>query len=133
MRGYPAIAARLAGAADHSHRRARITLDGGSSVTVDDAIVSAVGRALAPVLDELTVIRTELAELRRSQPPRLLTIAEAAATARVSPCTIRRWERDGVVRSVRRGARVLIDAHSLQPTSDDEITVRARTAREARS
>jgi hypothetical protein len=77
---------------------------------------------------ELAVQLAPLVEtLRASQPPRLLSIAEAAAEARVSACTMRRWEAAREVRSVRRGSRVLIDMSSLQPESDGVPTIQCES------
>lgn len=96
--------------------------------TLDESLRAAVAAAVQPLADELRAVRTELAALRAGQAPRLVTVAEAAEHAHVSPCTLRRWERAGVVRSVRRGRRVLVDLSSLQPTDPTEIAALARGA-----
>ena len=65
--------------------------------------------------------------------PALMTVAEAARLCGVSSCTLRRWERDGAVQSVRRAHTVRIVASSLKPASADDISRAARAAREART
>ena len=80
---------------------------------IDDAIHSVVVDAVRAEGDR--IVSRIVAELRATMPARLLTVDEAAREARVSPCTMRRWEADRYVRSVRRGGRVLIDAASLRP------------------
>lgn len=72
---------------------------------IRSAVRAELAAQLAPLVDAL----------RAAVPPRLLSIAEAAIEARVSACTMRRWEASGEVRGVRRGGRVLIDASSLAP------------------
>jgi excisionase family DNA binding protein len=75
-------------------------------------------------------IRAELAEVRATLPPRMLSVAEAAERMGVSTQTIAAMGRRGDIVTRRAGRRVLVDAASLRPT--DPATV-ARAAREARS
>jgi len=88
---------------------------------IDDAIRAVVADAVRAEGDR--IVRAIVAELRASRPPRLLSVDEAAREARVSPCTLRRWEAAGYVRSVRRGSRVLIDMASLQPEGEAAPTM----------
>ena len=103
-------------------------------MTVETILADAVAARLLPELQSL--LRAELAAavaaLRQpAQPvPELVTVAAAARMAGVSQCTMRRYERDGLVQAVRRGHSIRIVASSLRPT--DPATV-ARLAREARS
>jgi len=101
-------------------------------MTVDDVIVSVIGRVLAPVYTELTAIRAELAALRAAQPARLVSVRDAAAEMGISPCSVRRHIADRTLPSRRIGARVLVDMTAARPASDDEIAARACAAGEAR-
>lgn len=99
-------------------------------MTLDDALSAAVARAVAPITAELSAVRTELAELRRSQPARLLSVDEAAAELHVSACTVRRRILDSTLPSRRIGSRVLVDMNAMQPASDAKIAAMARQARQ---
>jgi excisionase family DNA binding protein len=56
-----------------------------------------------------------------SEPRQVLTVKEAAALARVSPATIRRWYRSGYIEAfqVGRGASIRIPRHELEKLNDD--------------
>lgn len=98
-------------------------------MTIDAALAEAVRSAVAPLAEEVRALRAEVAELLRSQPPRLVSVEEAAAALGVSACTIRRWEHDQQIASVRRGGRVLIDLSTVRPTDPAQIAALARQAR----
>ncbi len=103
-------------------------------MTIDAAITEAVAVAMVPVLAELRALRTEVARLASlaapaALAPELLSVAQAARTLGVSSCTLRRWERDGRVQSVRRGHTVRIVASSLRPVDSAQVAELARAAR----
>jgi hypothetical protein len=85
--------------------------------------------ALAPVLEELRAVRAELAEVRASLPPRMISLAAAAERMGVDPRTVVAMGERGEIVTRKAGRRVLIDAASLRPV--DAATV-AELAREAR-
>ena len=96
-----------------------------------DLLIAAIREAVrAEMADHVARLESRLDALAAGQAPRLLTIAAAAEAAHVSTCTMRRWEREQVVRSVRRGRRVLIDADSLRPTDAAEVDRLAREAQQ---
>lgn len=86
--------------------------------------------ALAPLLAELRALRSDVTALRREQTPNLVTVHRAAELTGKHPTTIRRWEREGQIKSVRRGRSVLLDMSTLQPESELERV--AKLSREAR-
>jgi transcriptional regulator with XRE-family HTH domain len=104
----------------------------GKTTTLDD-LARLLGM-LPAILDRLDTQNALLSRLAASTPPTqpepaLMTVAEAARVCGVSSCTLRRWERDGAVQSVRRAHTVRIVASSLKPASADDISRAARAAR----
>jgi hypothetical protein len=97
---------------------------------LDTALADIVGAAVRPLVDELRQLRAEIAELRTSKPPHLVSVADAAAALGISACTVRRRITDGSLVSRRLGGRVLVDLTAAQPRTDLEV---ARLAREARA
>lgn len=97
-------------------------------MTVDTAIRAAFADAVRAEGDR--IVRAIVTELRASRPPRLLSVADAAAELGISACSVRRHVADGSLPSRRVGARVLIDMTAATPAGDDEIARRAREARE---
>jgi excisionase family DNA binding protein len=82
-------------------------------MTVEESIEVAVQRALDR---HLAAIRESLARLEQSQPPKMMTIAEAAASLGCHPNTVRRMIKTGQLSYRRiggRGSGVRIDAKSL--------------------
>lgn len=83
--------------------------------------------ALIPAMfEELREVRAELAALRASQSPRLVSPAEAARLLGVSIATCRRRIKDGTLPSRHVGRRVVCDVAAMRPTNP-------ATAREART
>ena len=101
-------------------------------MTIDAAITEAVALALAPVLEELRAVRAELAEVRASLPPRMISLADAAERMGVDPRTIVSMGERGDIVTRRAGRRVLVDAASLRGPDPVKIAELARSAREPR-
>lgn len=95
-------------------------------MSIDAALSDAVRSAVAPLADDVRGLQAEVNEILRAQSLRLASVDEAAENARVSPCAIRRSERDGIVKSVRHGGPVLIDLSSLRTRTDKQTAVMAR-------
>ena len=100
-------------------------------MTLDESLRVAVAAAVAPLAAQVAELRAELAALHApaAQEPELLSVAEAARICGVSGCTLRRWEKDGRVQSLRRGHTVRIVAASLRPTDPAQVSQFAREAR----
>jgi DNA-binding transcriptional regulator YiaG len=100
-------------------------------VNLDAALAEVVVEAIAPLVQQVAELTAAVQALRApaAQEPALLSVAEAARLCGVSSCTLRRWERDGAVQSVRRAHTVRIVASSLKPASADDIARAARAAR----
>jgi hypothetical protein len=105
-------------------------------VTGIDAAMAAVEAAKAEadrnqrVEALLTEINDKLARLLEVTPPRLLTVNEGVARGLGSPATLRRRIKDGSLKSVRIGRKVLIDASAIRGPDKAEV---ARLASEART
>lgn len=79
-------------------------------MTVEEAIVAAVERA---VDRRLAGVEQQLAALVAAQPPRMLTIAEAAEALGCHPNTVSRMVKAGQLVYKRVGRAVRIDSRSL--------------------
>ena len=101
-------------------------------MSIDTAIAEALAVALAPVLTELRAVRSELAEVRASLPPRFVSMKEAARALGCDPRTVAAMGERGEIITRRGGRRVLVDAASLRPTNRATVTELARAAREPR-
>jgi excisionase family DNA binding protein len=66
------------------------------------------------ILRELAAIRIEIETIRRSLPPTLVPLAEAAQRLGISRSTIRRMLATKRLRSVRIGETVRVDLSSIQ-------------------
>ena len=104
-------------------------------MSLDEALRAVVAAEVAPLVHQVAELTAAVQALHApaAQEPALLSVAEAARLCGVSSCTLRRWERDGAVQSVRRAHTVRIVASSLKPASADDISRAARAAREART
>ena len=98
-------------------------------MTLDDALAAAVSRAVAPLAADLSAVLAELAEMRRTQPARLVSVADAAREMGISECSVRRHIADGSLPCRRVGARVLVDMTAALPATADKISAMAREAR----
>jgi excisionase family DNA binding protein len=92
---------------------------GAVSMTLEDVIEGAVGRAVSRSVTEL---RGEIAALRRSLPPQLGSVAEAAKAQGVSVRTVWRQIRAGQIASKKVGRKTVVDLASLHPglVEDDQ-------------
>lgn len=61
-----------------------------------------------------SIVRDELSRAAPANDAPYLTVAEAAAHARVSPGTVRRWVRAGELTRHEAGARVLVRRDELE-------------------
>ena len=86
-------------------------------------IAAEVTTALTPVLAELRELRAEMAALRASQAPKLVSPAEAAKALGISIATCRRRIADQTLPARHVGRRVVVDLSNARPAM----------AREARS
>lgn len=86
-------------------------------------IESANTDVLALVASELQRLGSEVAELRKRLPPRLLPVPEAAIELGVSEATVRRRIRDGEIAHavVRVGRSVRVNMDSLRAPSEEQV------------
>ena len=92
-------------------------------------IAGEVATAIVPVLDELRAVRAELAEVRASLPPRMISLADAAEHLACDVQTVRAMcDRHELVWR-RCGRRIVIDAASLRPADRATVAALARSAR----
>ena len=84
---------------------------------------------LAPVRSELERLSAEVIELRRTLPPMLVTLREAARRPGVSYATARRRAAAGDWPVRRDGGRILVDLGALRPFTEDDLRRMARRAR----
>ena len=96
---------------------------------IDAALAAVVANAMAPVVSELAGLRADLAEVRASLPPRMLSVREAARAMGVSTQTITAMAKRNEIASRRAGRRLLISAVSLRPTDPARVAELAREAR----
>jgi hypothetical protein len=96
-----------------------------------DLFVEAIRAAVRTEIDAALDVRLGpiVKVLKAAQSPRLASVDDTAKFTGKSPCTIRRWEKAGVIKSVRRGGSVLIDLDSLKPVDADQIAELARKVR----
>lgn len=96
-------------------------------MTVDDAIRAAIRDEVSAVVPGIVAaIRRELG---RVMPPQMVPLREAAQRMGVDPRTVQAAGERGDVKIKRVGRRILVDANSLRPVTDDDV---ARMAAEAR-
>jgi excisionase family DNA binding protein len=91
---------------------------GANAASFEDVVEGAVGRA---VRSELSRLRQEVAALRRSLPPALGSMKDAARVTGLSLTTIKKRVAAGQIAHRRVGGRVLIDLASLHPVTDDDL------------
>lgn len=85
-------------------------------VTLEDVIDTAVSRAVATAVGEL---KAEITALRRSLPPQLGSIQDAARASGCSTRTIWRLIRDGKLPHRKLGRKTVVDLTALHPLTDD--------------
>jgi excisionase family DNA binding protein len=97
-------------------------------LTIEESIDAAVSRALDR---HLGAIREALSRLEHAQPPRLLTVAQAAEAMGCHAKTVRRMVEAGQLVYKRVGRALRIDARSLHGAGGDDLVER-RVARARR-
>jgi hypothetical protein len=96
-------------------------------VTAADLATTAdIDRVLAVVV----ALRADLAEVRASLPPRMISLADAARALAVDVQTARAMCDRHELTWRRCGRRIVVDAASLRPSDPETV---ARLSREARS
>jgi excisionase family DNA binding protein len=88
-------------------------------VTLEDVIETAVSRAVSRSMAEL---ERKIDSLRRSLPPQLGSVADAAKSLGCSPRTVWRQIRAGKLAYRKVGRKTVVDLASLHPLSDDDVT-----------
>jgi excisionase family DNA binding protein len=86
-------------------------------VTLEDVIETAVSRA---VLKSMGALEEKIESLRRSLPPQLGSIADAAQALDCSTRTVWRLIRAGKLAYRKVGRKTVVDLASLHPLADDE-------------
>jgi excisionase family DNA binding protein len=66
------------------------------------------------ILRELAAIRAEIETIRRSLPPTLMSVADAASRLGLSTRTVRRMVTARKLRSIRFGETIRVDLSSIQ-------------------
>jgi hypothetical protein len=98
-------------------------------VSFDETLGALLDAHLAPVRLEIARLTAQVTELRRTLPPMLVPLKEAARRMGVSYATARRRV-DASEWPVRRdGGRILVDLGALRPMSAEEVALLARRAR----
>lgn len=100
-------------------------------MTLDESLSAFLEAHFAPLHQRLDRMEAEIVELRRSQPPQLVSVRDAAKALGVSLPTARRRVKAGEWPVRRDGRRVLVDLRMLHPITDEEVARLARQAREA--
>ena len=99
------------------------------SMSFDETLCALLEAQLAPVRADLHRLAAEVLELRRSLPPMLVPLREAARRMGVSYATARRRVDAREWPARRDGHRILVDLGALRPMSDEEVEQMARRAR----
>ena len=98
-------------------------------MSFDETLGALLDAHLAPLRGELERLAAEVTELRRTLPPMLVPLREAARRLGVSYATARRRVNAREWPARRDGGRILIDLGALRPLSDEEVTRIAYRAR----
>lgn len=98
-------------------------------MTLEDAISGALAAELAPLRAEIRRLVSEVEAVRRALPPRLMTVAEAAAALGVSVGTIRRRVKDGSLPFRRMGRSLRVDLSAQRAATVAEVVELAEAAR----
>jgi len=99
-------------------------------VTIEETLGALLEAKLAPLRGDIGRLAAELEAMRRTFPPALVPVREAAQALGVSEATIRRRIRDGDMATVRIGRSVRVDLAALRSTDAGEV---ARLAAAIRS
>lgn len=89
-------------------------------MSIDDVIADTLARQLAPLVESHRALVAEVARLRRSLPPQLVSVSDAARALGVDPRTVRRRVQDGSIPARRVGRRLLVDLEATlhEPPQD---------------
>lgn len=98
-------------------------------MSLDTTLGALLEAHLAPVRSELERLAAAVVELRRTLPPVLVPLREAARRLGVSYATARRRASAGDWPVRRDGGRILVDL--VRPLTDEDLARMARRAREA--
>ncbi len=90
-------------------------------MTIEEALAAVLEAKLAPVRADVGRLVAEVEAMRRSIPPVLVSMTEAAKRLGVSVSTIRRRVRDGSLPTRRIGFAVRVDLTALHPPSEAEV------------
>ncbi len=102
------------------------SFDNGSNV--EDCIRAALAAELAPLRADISRLSGEVEAMRRTLPPALVPVREAAQALGVSEVTIRRRIRDGNIPTVRIGRAVRVDLAALRSPDSAEVVRLAHRA-----
>lgn len=83
--------------------------------------LSAILIAVAPLRSELARVSAELAAVKRSIPPQLAPLKDAAKRMGVSVKTARRRVKSGDWPSRKDGRIILVDLSALRPIGEEEV------------
>jgi excisionase family DNA binding protein len=97
-------------------------------MTLDDSLRAAVAEATAPLEKKLDAI---MARLEATVPAQWISREEACRRLGCGLWKLDRLIREEAIRSRRVGARVMIDAGSLQPPTQQEVDAEVWRARKA--
>lgn len=91
-------------------------------MTLEETLASLLDAKITPIRLQLEKVNAELAALRQTLPPQLLTIPEAAERLGLSATTVRRHIRTGALASRRIGRSLRVE---LAGPAKEEITMAA--------
>ncbi len=100
-------------------------------MSLDTTLGALLEAHLAPVRSELERLAAEVVELRRTLPPMLVPLREAARRLGVSYATARRRAAAGDWPVRRDGGRILVDLGALRPLTVEDLARMARRAQGA--
>lgn len=96
---------------------------------IEETLAALLDARLAPLQAEVQRLAAEVAGLRRSLPPMLVSLPEAARALGVSLSTIRRRARDGSLPVRRVGRLIRVDLAAIRPLTGEEVAREARRLR----
>ncbi|HZZ84368.1 MAG TPA: hypothetical protein VFE30_07505 [Anaeromyxobacteraceae bacterium] len=98
-------------------------------MSLDTTLGALLEAHLTPVRVELERLSAEVIELRRTLPPMLVPLREAARRLGVSYATARRRASAHEWPTRRDGGRILVDLGALRPLADEDLARMAHRAR----
>lgn len=94
-------------------------------MTLEQTLSSLLEAKLAPLCDEVSRLREQLAAVRGALPSNLVTMREAAERLGVSVATVRRQVKAGRLPVRRIGRALRIDLDAAKPPSEDDVARKA--------